>query len=133
MIVNVGCVQVAPDRWAVRVSGAYFVVFGPSCLIQWVLVGGTPIPRAATLLGRRRFTSFYHYALDSYVNRVGLFVSVYSCVKVQGFHPLILRAYSIQFSDSGTAGVYDKSQIFIANCHVIAFPRISGTFKLLPT
>ena len=33
VIFNVGCVQVASDGWAVRVSGAYFVVFGPSRLI----------------------------------------------------------------------------------------------------
>ena len=60
VIFNVGCVQVASDGWAVRVSGAYFVVFGPSRLIQWVTVCTTPISRADTLLGRRRFTSFHH-------------------------------------------------------------------------
>ena len=30
MFVNVDCIQVAPDGWAVGVSGAYFVVYGPS-------------------------------------------------------------------------------------------------------
>jgi hypothetical protein len=34
VIVNVGCVQVESDGWAVGVSGAYFVVYGPSGVIM---------------------------------------------------------------------------------------------------